>query len=125
MSLRDAAQQALEALRLSVPKPRSKDDDYIEQGWKEHSDAISVLCSALTKPEQEPIAWITPGQDLHLVNYEGFQDWVPLYTAPPTREPLTESFLEELAEKHVTHCYFDTLTYAREIESLHGIGGEK
>lgn len=48
-----------------------------------------------------------------------------LYRSPPKREPLTESFLEELAEKHVTNCYFDTLTYAREIERLHGIGGEE
>lgn len=38
----------------------------------------------------EPVAWITPGQDLHLVNYEGFQDWTPLYTAQPKREPLTD-----------------------------------
>lgn len=48
-----------------------------------------------------------------------------LYRSPPKREPLTESFLEELAEKHVTNCYFDTLTYAREIERLHEIGGEE
>lgn len=41
------------------------------------------------------------------------------------RKPLTDAFLEELAEKHVTDCYFDTLTYAREIERAHYIGGEE
>jgi hypothetical protein len=51
---------------------------------------------------------------------------IPLYVNPPPRKrtPLTEPFLEELAEKHVTNCYFDTLTYARAIERAHGIGGE-
>lgn len=48
-----------------------------------------------------------------------------LYAAPPQRKPLTEAFLAELAEKHVTNCYFDTLTYARALERAHGIGGEK
>lgn len=48
-----------------------------------------------------------------------------LYRSPPKREPLTESFLKELAEKHVTNCYFDTLTYARAIERAHDIGGEE
>ena len=44
------------------------------------------------EPVQEPVAWMTPGQDLHLNNGEGFRfsDWTPLYAAPPQRKPLTE-----------------------------------
>jgi hypothetical protein len=38
--------------------------------------------------------------------------------APPQRSwhGLTDKFYEQLAEKHVTNCYFDTLTYAKAIE---------
>jgi hypothetical protein len=44
---------------------------------------------------------------------------VPLYTAPPQREwqGLTDEEYEAMAEKHVTNCYFDTLTYARAVET--------
>ena len=53
--LRQAAQQALEALTLSIPKPRPADDDYAELGWKEHNAAITALRAALAEPEQEPL----------------------------------------------------------------------
>ena len=47
-TLREAAQQALEALKLSTP------DDYAEQGWKEHNATITALRAALAEPVQEP-----------------------------------------------------------------------
>jgi len=51
-------------------------------------EAIAALADALEQPEQEPVAWMTPGQDLHLNNGEGFRfsDWTPLYTHLPCRE---------------------------------------
>ena len=33
-------------------------------------------------------------------------------------QTVTDAELEELAEKHITNCYFDTLTYARDIEAI-------
>ena len=44
---------------------------------------------------------------------------VPLYTAPPQREwhGLTDKAYEAIAERYVTNCYFDTLKFARAIES--------
>ena len=54
MKLREAAQQALEALLLSRPKPRPSDDDYAEQGWKEHKAAITALRAALAKQRPKP-----------------------------------------------------------------------
>jgi len=49
--------------------------------------------------QSEPVAWMTPGQDLHLNNPEGFRfsDWTPLYTHPPRREwqGLTEKEFHE------------------------------
>ena len=149
MNLREAAKMALEALLLSTPKPRPSDDDYAEQGWKEHKAAITALRAALSEdvPETnfgnmakvvdskesdhiaaankmvatirqevtvEPVAWITPRQELHFINYEGFQDWVPLYTAPPKREPHCE---KDRAVKALRAALADTQDWG-EVEAL-------
>lgn len=53
MNLREAAKMALEALLLSTPKPRPSDDDYAEQGWKEHKAAITALRAALSEDVPE------------------------------------------------------------------------
>ena len=53
-ALREAAQQALEALKFSTPNPRSIDDDYAEQGWKEHIAANAALRTALAQ-QDEPL----------------------------------------------------------------------
>ena len=94
--LRAAAQQALEALKSSTPKPRNEDDDYAEKGWKEHYAAITALRAALAEPVQEPVAWgVFEGENLHdfytlredaaqMAGYKGAHAVVaPLYT-PPT-----------------------------------------
>ena len=88
----------------------------------------------------EPVAWLTPGQDLHLNNGEGFRfsDWTPLYPAPPQRKPLTdEEILKaigwERAEMYmkltpnfpVAEAKKETLKNARAIERAHGIGETK
>jgi hypothetical protein len=40
-----------------------------------------------------------------------------VYISPQCEwQGLTDKFYEQLAEKHVTNCYFDTLTYAKAIE---------
>lgn len=67
---------------------------------------------------QEPVAWITPGQDLHLNNSEGFRfsDWTPLYTHPPRRtwQSLTE---EEIATAAPDEPFDLDFAYARAIEA--------
>ena len=119
MNLRDAAQQALEALEMSRR--------FVYADNRPQCDgAIDALRAALAQQDEpvEPVAWLyEAGANRTLHWHKPPLYGTPLYAAPPQRKPLTESFLEELAEKHVTHCYFDTLTYAREIERLHGIGG--
>ena len=54
ITLRTAAQQALEALKLSTPKTRRADDDYAEQGWTEHNTAITALRAALAQRAAKP-----------------------------------------------------------------------
>lgn len=135
MDLREAAQQALEALEHV--------DGY--NGWVDVSEEITALRAALAETtsqesrQVEPVAWITPGQDLHLVNYEGFQDWVPLYTAPPKREPLliegNEFIGDPPAPAKTWGEYFENVVTTSRLSGLrvsalanpvaHGIGGEE
>lgn len=71
------------------------------------------------EPVQEPVAWMTPGQDLHLNNGEGFRfsDWTPLYTAPPQRKPLTEEEISAIDWKAGETLH----DFARAVEQAHGI----
>lgn len=58
-TMRLASQQALEVLKFCTPKPRPTDDDYAEQGWKEHYAAMTALRAALVQqvePAQELVA---------------------------------------------------------------------
>jgi hypothetical protein len=72
------------------------------------------------QPEQEPVAWMTPGQDLHLNNSEGFRfsDWTPLFTHPPRREwrGLSEEEINE-ATFHPDGRMNTHLEFARAIEA--------
>lgn len=89
-------------------------------------DATKMVPTINETETVEPVAYVQGYRDgfcvINPVKNVVFPTGMALYRSPSKREPLTESFLEELAEKHVTHCYFDTLTYARAIERLHGIG---
>jgi hypothetical protein len=53
MTDKEIMQQALAALKQSTPNQRVGDDDYCEQAFKEHLEAITVLRSRL---EQSVIA---------------------------------------------------------------------
>ena len=69
-AMRLASQQALEALKFSTPNPRSIDDDYAEQGWKEHIAAITALRAALVQqvePAQELVAKMTAGRAVYFM----------------------------------------------------------
>ena len=88
--------------------------------------------------EQEPEAWIvvnketgyrTQVSDLtpFLYNREIFEV-IPLYTAPPKREPLSDEHLQQLCERErftysISQQLFNAV--ARRIEKEYGIGGEE
>ena len=49
---------------------------------------------ALAQPKQEPLAWISTGK-ARMIHWTADKptygdDWVPLYTTPPQRKPLTD-----------------------------------
>jgi hypothetical protein len=89
--LKSAAKLALEALTATMST----------HGFREHIEeaqdkAIKALEEALAKQEQdEPVAWMHPDWP---DGYSGFQSpvttymtngWIPLYTTPQQRKPLT------------------------------------
>ena len=117
MSLREAAQQALEALEERyVGALRDK--------------AMDALRTALAEPEQKPVACVTGA-------YAGHFTVVPtnpalvlttgmaLYTPPPQRKPLTdEEIMEILDYGQYGSVPAYQRNFVRAIERAHGIGGE-
>jgi len=97
-ALRDKAMDALKAALAEEALQRLTDaNQEIEAALEQPTRAQAMKDAGYTRrptlremaePEQEPVAWMTPGQDLHLNNGEGFRfsDWTPLFTHPPRRE---------------------------------------
>jgi hypothetical protein len=84
--------------------------------------------AALEREKQQPVAWMTidaygEEDDIHYEDPKGNlpEGWtcMPLYTAPPQRQPLTE---EEIDEIWRTYLSRDERT--RAIERKHGITGD-
>lgn len=79
-TLREAAQQALEALEYHVEQTRPI--------WKT-SKAIVALMAALEQPEQEPVAWMSRGKELLEFSRPDTvygSHTIPLYPHPPRRD---------------------------------------
>ena len=127
-TLRQAAQQALEALEAADVDPHSSDAVY---------KAITALKAALAEPVQEPVAWrwgyrsVTTGE----MDWRGYVEIAadpnlrspaiimePLYTAPPQRKPLTEEEIGKVAAPYYGTMGFRVEAFARAIERAHGIG---
>ena len=115
MSLREAAQQALEAL---------EDEPNAMVEWKpNHWEykrvlALTAIRTALAEPEQDEI-------DLTTVYMAGRMD-----ERKVQRKPLTDEEIELLAVKHAPPIdpafaqHDDFIEFARAIERAHGIGDE-
>ncbi len=91
--------------------------------------AITALREALAKPEQEPVAWIQSNH-LQLAQRGPFScrveptqrhpDFVPLYTHPPRRKPLSNEELDRLWREPMS-ADWEHREYARAVEAAHGI----
>ena len=111
------------------------------------SDLIRTIRWILNEPEhivdvtdmveQEPVAWIIE-TEIHgklsewvctdkkhyMEAHDGAKDPIPLYTAPPTRKPLSEDKLDVLAEANITDEGIAGYYLGfRDAEKHHGIGG--
>jgi hypothetical protein len=121
-------------------------DTYGEKGLKEiirQSVVEIVKRSALPKPapNQEPVAWIIETEiegklsewvctdkKHYMDEHDAIKDPIPLYTAPPKPEPLSDEYLQQLCERErfaysISQQLFNAV--ARRIEKAHGITGVK
>jgi hypothetical protein len=94
------------------------------------NDLRKELEELLAQPEQEPVAWCQmveeKVQDL-LTSFEMKdwlydKSWIPLYTAPPKREPLGLEIMDACGTEDYREGFKDGALYA---EKCHGIGGGK
>jgi len=124
-NLRQAAQQALEALEMM----RGKYGEYACLECDYADSSITVLRAALAEPEQDPVGW----QWLNTCNYRKKlpanaipEHWRPLYTAPIPRTPLTDEEMRECAQavnaEPLAEGWPELIKFARAIERVHGIG---
>jgi len=99
-----------------------------------------ALLAQPEQTEQEPVAWMvewvqryrhndTPIMDRAVSFTKGDApavpnpNYIPLYTSPPTREPLSDAQIAELwGDKHSGKTYM-VKNFSRAIEKAHGIGG--
>ena len=146
MSLRDAAQQALEALEIAQ-------DDCIHGEMAEPSpifeNAITALEAALAEPtvpsdcadSHQPVAWMYRGirhdgtlhenesliwrpEYMDIMSEEQGAKATPLYAHPPQRQPLTIDEVEQIRAQHDHEIHGDRVMYiVRMTEKAHGIGG--
>ena len=86
-----------------------------------------------SKPEQEPVAWIIE-TEIHgklsewvctdkkhyMEEHDGTKDPIPLYTAPPKREPLSD---DEIVKLWANKSPINEFECVRLVEKAHGIGG--
>ena len=114
--LREAAQQALEALKSCSGVPH----------WPALQPTIGALHAALTQQDEpvEPVAWLyEAGADRTLHWHKPPLYGTPLYTAPPQRQPLTD---EEINALELPPSGTATVRdLVRLIERAHGIGETK
>ena len=115
---REALELALEAL-----------EDYQANGapFFKCDSAVSAIREALAEPEQEPWGWIVwramaePEVERCKPKDGDYVLCDPLYTAPPTRKPLTNEQISAIVQSMSAHTW-DAHMLARAIERAHGIG---
>lgn len=120
-TLREAAQQALEALGLA--KLNGKAGLYPAE-VEEITDAITALRTALAEPVQEPAYKVKITGRWHDAEPFAAAFSLPdgehlLYTAPPQRKPLTEEEIDSIWDSE--KAFADIYAIARAIERAHGI----
>lgn len=123
-TLREAAQQALKALE------KYRHMMFVEAGCRfgDGDAAITALRAALEQ-QAEPVAWkVYPENDessyVTDIPYDliGAYRALPLYTAPPQRQPLTDEEIKKIRNHDQSESVSEyTRNFVRAIEQAHGI----
>jgi len=96
--------------------------DYMWEG--KLVDEIKELLAQPEQTEQEPVAWMNESGSCFLSDGNKYSEhWIPLYTTPPKRKPLSEDKLDALAEANITDEGIAGYYLGfRDAEKMHGIG---
>lgn len=146
ISLPGEIDTAVDALRAALAQPEPFNPDWdrvaaLEESLREHMAEIhrfKALAQPIISPEikgnkAEPVAWASKRALVRIKDFDstiyangGFDDAVPLYTAPPQRKPLTVDQIYEVLGYGARAQYSSLPQYAikcvRAIEKAHGIG---
>ena len=118
-----------EALKLALEALKADELDMIDDGSGNmvfrKEQAITAIEKLLAQPEQEPLAWISTGT-ARMIHWTADKpaygdDWVPLYTTPPQRKPLTDEDIERIVREARVGEHGIGYTIARAIEAAHNI----
>ena len=136
--LKQAAQQALDALEGwrnygNWVWPESA----LDQATRNTTEAITALKAALAAPQPEPVAFMWQHSETGFVNFLTLFDtqiigakWFcvgPVYLHPPQRQPLTLDQVSMIWSRvyPAQPLSQNVLNLVREVETMHGIGGDK
>jgi len=127
MNLREAAQQALEALEGIHPGNMTP---MAEEYWNK---AIIALRTALAEPEQEPVAWIHEDELPSSYPYDLMFPYskvngvrlFPVFGPFPQRKPLTDEEIWKIYDETPSgKARPFIIRFVRSVLAAHGIGGE-
>ena len=85
---------------------------------------VETEIEALAQPEQEPVAWMKANDTEWSISFFEEDGYVPLFTTPPQRKPLTDEQIEAIAKNYALGNPTTPLHFVRAIEAAHGIKGE-
>ena len=118
-----------EAMKLALEALEADELDMVDDGSGNmvfrKEQAITAIKEALAQQEQEPVAWISTGP-ARMIHWTADKpaygdDWVPLYTAPPQRKPLTDEDVERIVREARVGEHGIGYTIARASEAAHNI----
>ena len=127
MTKDEALKLGLEALEGFIPYLPLKD----EAQCNRYDKAIAAVKETLAQT-QEPVAWISTGP-ARMIHWTADKpaygdDWVPLYTAPPQRKPLTDEEIwkfwwsrPEVPESEDDSMEAEFVAAVRAVLAAHGI----
>ena len=118
---------ACDARKLPEPEPVAWEQFYPDIGKPQIAFNAEVIGYVAPQPKQEPMAWISagPARMIHWTSDKPAygDDWVPLYTAPPQRKPLTlgqkQRLWSSVGDKPTLKDRVNA--YGLAIEAAHGI----
>ena len=117
-----------EALRMALEALEADELDMVDDGSGNmvfrKEQAITAIKKSLAQT-QEPLAWIStgPASMIHWTSDKPAygDDWVPLYTTPPQRKPLTDEDVERIVREARVGEHGIGYTIARAIEAAHDL----